>query len=151
MAKETENPEFIGSLVVEATHTRLLEVVEFTDFSADAKGLLTEQQLQTMRTELSTLRQLGSMIKDTGGLRKFRWGAKGKGKRGGVRIIYYYGGDHMPIFLIAIYSKSEKADMPPAEKKAARKIVSVIKEAYRTKMSPPQLRVVHGRAKGRRR
>jgi mRNA-degrading endonuclease RelE of RelBE toxin-antitoxin system len=149
MAKETGTPEFIGSLVVEHTGTRMLEVVEFPDFSSDARALLTDEQLETMRHELSTLRQLGSIIKDTNGLRKFRWGAKGKGKRGGVRVIYYYGGDHMPIFLIAVYSKSEKADMSPAEKKAARKIVSVIKEEYRAKMSPPQLRVVHGRAKGK--
>ena len=104
-----------------------------------------------MRTELATLRQLGNVIKETNGLRKFRWGAKGKGKKGGVRIVYYYGGDHIPIFLIAIYAKSEKADMSSRRrKKAARKLVAVIKEEYRAKMSPPQLRVIESSVRRRR-
>jgi len=128
----------------------MLELVELGDFGKDARALLTEDQLTGLGDELATLRQLGNVIKDTGGLRKFRWGAKGKGKRGGVRVVYYYGGDHMPIFLIAIYSKSEKADMTGPEKKAARKLVETLKNEYRLKKVQPHLRVVYGSRKGRR-
>ena len=82
-------------------------------------GHLQREELEQLREEQSVLRQLGSVVAGTGGLRKFRHGAKGKGKRAGARVIYYYG-DHMPIFLIAIYAKSEKTDMSNAEKKAAK-------------------------------
>jgi hypothetical protein len=83
-------------------------------------------------------RQLGSVIKARGGLRKVRWGAGGKGKRGGARIIYYYGGDHMPIFLIAVYAKSEKADMTQSERKEAARMVDALQREYpRHTAQPP--------------
>lgn len=121
---------------------RLLEVVEMGDFGAGARQLWSEDEISRLTVELATLRQLGNVIKDTNGLRKFRWSAGGKGKRGGARVIYYYGGDLMPIFLIAVYAKSEKADMTNAEKKAARKLVDTLKREYAPKKGAPQLRVV---------
>lgn len=149
MVDEDNAAHGIGAIHIELPSSRMLEVVEFGSFSADAAGLLSADELEELRGELATLRQLGSIIKDTNGLRKFRWAAKGKGKRGGVRVIYYYGGDHMPVFLVAIYSKSEKADMTKAEKKAARKYIDVIKEEYRARMTPPKLRVVSSRNRRR--
>jgi hypothetical protein len=94
-----------------------------------------------LKREVATFRQLGNVIEETNGLRKFRYGAKGKGKRGGARVLYYYGGDHMPIFLIAIYPKSEKENITDAEKKAIRKLIRALGDEYRPK-APPKLRVV---------
>lgn len=71
--------------------------------------------------EIGTLRQLGVVMKDTSGLRKMRWATNSKGKRGGARVIYYYG-DHMPIFMVAIFSKSEKVDMTGPEKKPGERL-----------------------------
>lgn len=150
MSLENASTELIGSLVVEHASSRLLDVIELPTFADDARRLLTEEQLDELCSELATLRQLGSVIKETNGLRKFRWAAKGKGKRGGVRVIYFYGGDHMPIFMIAIYSKSEKSDMTSPEKKAARKFIETLKKQYQAKRTQPQLRIVRHSRKGRR-
>jgi mRNA-degrading endonuclease RelE of RelBE toxin-antitoxin system len=128
--------EFIGALVVEAADARTLEVVEIEGFAKDAKAIFTEDELAELHQYLGMERQLGAVIKGTGGLRKIRWSAGGKGKRGGARIIYYYGGDHMPLFLIAIYTKSEKADMTPAEKRAATKLVDALQEEYERPRAP---------------
>ena len=122
--------ELIGALVVEPADARTLEVVETDGFGKDARKVFTEDELADLHQHLGMERQLGAVIKGTGGLRKVRWSAAGKGKRGGARIIYYYGGDHMPLFLIAIYAKSDKADMTPAEKKAAAKLVDALREEY---------------------
>lgn len=130
--------ELVGALVVEAAEARMLEVVETSAFAKDAGGILAEDELAELHQVLGTFRQLGSVIKGTGGLRKVRWSAGGKGKRGGARIIYYYGGDHMPIFLLAIYAKSEKADMAPAEKRAAAKLVDDLQREYRRFAAPAQ-------------
>jgi hypothetical protein len=125
--------ELIGSMMVEAGGERALEVVETGGFADDARKLLEDNELEELRLEVALLRQLGDVIPDTGGLRKMRWGANGKGKRGGARVLYYYGGDHMPVFLIAIYPKSAKQDISQAEKKAIRKLIEALNSEYRSK------------------
>ena len=117
-------------MTAEKDDLRLLEVVELSSFAREADVLLSREDLALLTGELATHRQLGSVIRGTGGLRKVRWGAQGRGKRGGVRVIYYYGGDHMPLFLIAIYAKSEKADLSQAERKAAAKLIEVLRREY---------------------
>lgn len=61
------------------------------------------------------------MIQSTGGCRKLRWAAKGHGKRGGVRVIYFYRISADEILLLEMYPKNEKADVTPDEKKHLKK------------------------------
>ena len=61
-------------------------------------------------------------IQDTGGLRKVRWAIKGRGKSGGVRVIYFYLTATAQIRLIAIYKKGIKDDLNAAEKKVLKKL-----------------------------
>ncbi len=152
MAKKTTNPapELIGSLVTERADERALAVVELAGFAKDAKAILTEEDLEELKQDVAIFRQLGTIIKGTGGIRKFRYGAKEKGKRAGVRIIYYYGGDHMPVFLLAIYGKSEKLDITEPEKKAIRKLVAALDEENKIKTHPVKLRVLNGSGRKRR-
>ncbi len=65
----------------------------------------------------------GDIIKGAGGIRKLRWGAKGKGKRGGVRIIYYWQRLDSHIFLITLYTKNEVNDLTPGEIAALKNMV----------------------------
>jgi hypothetical protein len=125
--------ERIGALVVESAELRPLEVVETDGFAKDARKIFTEDELGALHQHLGTLRELGNIISGSGGLRKARWSALNKGKRSGARVIYYYGGDHMPLFMIAIYTKSEKSDMTKAELKAATKLINVLRQQYRPK------------------
>ena len=53
--------------------------------------------------------QCGVVIPGTGGVRKLRVAASGRGKRGGARVIYLFGGDDVPAFLLAVFAKNEKA------------------------------------------
>jgi hypothetical protein len=123
--------ERIGALVVESAELRPLEIVETDGFAKDARKIFTEDELGALHQHFGALRELGNVISGSGGLRKARWSALNKGKRSGARVIYYYGGDHMPIFMIAIYTKSEKSDMTKAELKAATKLTNVLREQYR--------------------
>ena len=63
----------------------------------------------------------GAVIQETGGLRKVRWAIKGKGKSGGVRVIYFHVTAAAQIRLIAIYKENIKDDLSAAEKKALKK------------------------------
>ena len=69
------------------------------------------------------------IIPGTGGVRKARWTRGGKGKSGGVRVIYYYFLRDGAVYMLAIYAKNEQADMSAADKKAARRFVEALKNA----------------------
>jgi hypothetical protein len=79
-------------------------------------------------------RELGDVIPGTGGLRKVRVGTGKRGKSGGARVIYIYGGEHMPIYLIAICSRSETSDLIPSEKKQMTALVSALKKEHGRKI-----------------
>ena len=70
--------------------------------------------------------EFGDLIPETGGLRKIRWAesGRGKGKRGGLRIIYYWYARRSLIYLLVMYSKSDRDDLSAEEKKTLRKLVS---------------------------
>ena len=72
----------------------------------------------------------GDIIPGTGGVRKLRWAASGRGKRGGARIIYYYHSLVMPLFLIAAYAKNTKSTLTNAEKSQLRKLTAKLKKHY---------------------
>lgn len=107
-----------------------IEVVELPSFQRDADRLFTRSQLADLIWEIASARELGDLIQGTGGLRKVRAGTGRRGKSGGARVIYLYGGEHMPIYLIAAYGKSDAANMTPAEKKQATALVKVIKKEH---------------------
>ena len=67
----------------------------------------------------------------TGGARKLWWGAKGRGKRGGARVITYYGGPHLPVFLMAVFAKGERADLTKAERNDLREVLASLATEYR--------------------
>ena len=59
----------------------------------------------------------GDIIPDTGGLRKIRWKSNGKGKRGGVRVIYYFYDENHPIYLLFAYSKNVQINLTEQKKR----------------------------------
>jgi hypothetical protein len=68
------------------------------------------------------------LIDYPGGIRKIRWGAKGKGKRGGVRVIYYWRRSQHHIYLLNIYGKNEASDLTEKEKDYLKKLVEAWKQ-----------------------
>ena len=73
----------------------------------------------------------GDEIPGTGGGRKLRFGAGGRGKRGGFRVIYYLLTDNFPIVAITLYGKNERSDLTEDEKRGARVIVAGLKGELR--------------------
>lgn len=73
----------------------------------------------------------GDEIPGTGGARKVRFAAKGKGKSGGVRVITFYSGAEIPVFLLNIFAKNEKLDLTAAERNTLKKILGQLVQAYK--------------------
>ncbi|RIK91874.1 MAG: addiction module toxin RelE [Proteobacteria bacterium] len=72
----------------------------------------------------------GDVIQGTGGVRKARIAAKGKGKSGGYRVITFFGGNDMPLFLLTIYAKGDRADLSPEMRKAVTSVAEIIKQEF---------------------
>jgi len=73
-----------------------------------------------LQAELASNPEAGDVMPGTGGFRKMRWAdpERGKGRRGGLRVIYYYFESDQQIWMMTVYGKNEVADLSPAEKKA---------------------------------
>lgn len=107
---------------------RLLTVVELPEFLRQAEGVWSESERAAFIDYIAANPTAGVVIEGTGGVRKVRWAREGTGKRGGVRVIYYYHDDEMPLFLISVFAKSSKADLSFAEKADARLLVRTLKQ-----------------------
>jgi hypothetical protein len=97
----------------------LIETPVFTD---QVKELLPDEDYRRLQWHLVRYPYAGDVIRGTGGLRKIRWTAGGKGKSGGVRVIYFHVVSLSQIRLLLIYRKGLKDDLSPAEKKMLRAI-----------------------------
>jgi len=108
-------------------HVPMQTVAETPTFSRQADKLFNDDERRDLIDFLAEHPLAGDEIPGTGGVRKVRFGASGRGKRGGVRVIYFFGGEGVPIYALLAYSKSDKTDLSPGERRAVAALVAAIK------------------------
>ena len=106
-------------------------VVETPPYLADAERLFGDDERADIVDQVAADPRCGVVIPGSGGIRKLRVGIAGRGKRGGARIIYLFGGDDVPVFLLAAFAKNEKTDLTSAERTAMSKQVTKMLADYR--------------------
>ena len=111
--------------------SRLQTIVETPEFLARAKGLLTDQERRELVDFLAGNPIAGDLMQGTGGARKLRWAAKGRGKSGGARAITFYGGPKMPVFLLTVFAKGDRANLSKAERNELRAVLMDLVAEYR--------------------
>ena len=104
-----------------------ITVLQLPKFKAEATELIGADGIEALAIYLIDRPDVGDVIPGTGGVRKLRWAAKGKGKRGGARIIYMYVVIAARIYLLRCYAKSVKTDLTTDEKKELRQIAAHLK------------------------
>jgi hypothetical protein len=77
------------------------------------------------------------VLQGTGGLRKLRWAAGGRGKSGGVRLVYYYYDQDMPLFMITLFAKNEKSNLSRTERNELGKLTAVLRAVYKNPRGKP--------------
>ena len=102
---------------------RILDRVEFIEaptFAAMVAGYLEDDEYRALQLFLAGDPEAGDVMPGTGGFRKLRWAdrRRGKGKRGGLTVIYYHLSADAQIWLMTLYDKDEMADLSAAEKRA---------------------------------
>lgn len=108
----------------------MLTIVELPEYQRRIKTLLTPEENIGLINHLASTPEGGVLLQGAGGIRKLRWAAKGKGKSGGVRVIYYFYNRTMPLFLLTVFGKSEKANITQAEAHELAELASLLKQHY---------------------
>ncbi len=101
--------------------------VESTIFEKFRPDYLSEDEFRVLQKLLLENPKSGSVIQGTGGLRKIRFGIKGKGKRSGIRVIYYFFNKKNSFYLLTLYAKNEVVDLTNKQKKILKHLLEVWK------------------------
>ena len=104
-----------------------MEFIEAPTFTAIVADYLEDDEYRALQLFLAGDPEVGDVMPGTGGFRKLRWAdrRRGKGKRGGLRTIYYYLSADAQIWLMTLYDKDEMADLSAAEKRALKAALEV--------------------------
>ena len=95
----------------------MMTIIEFPTFSSQVGNIIKTSERDELIDFLAKRLDAGEEIPGMGGIRKLRWGGMGKGKRGGLRVIYYFCNETAPVFLLTIYSKAVQEDLSSEQKK----------------------------------
>lgn len=103
----------------------MIRFIETSVFTRQITAILDDEEYAELQAALVFRPELGVVIQGTGGLRKIRWGhsGRGKGKRGGARVIYYWYQAGELVYMLLAYSKGERDDLSAREKKVLRQLV----------------------------
>lgn len=107
-----------------------IDIIEIKAFTRDFNKLVGSKERDELHQHLADSPESGDLIPGSGGLRKLRWSRSGMGKRGGVRIIYYFYREEVPLYLFSVFAKNEKADLDKHDLKILRKTAEAIKAEY---------------------
>jgi hypothetical protein len=97
--------------------------IETTVFTQTIIELMSDDEYRALQEELTVQPDKGDVIQGTGGIRKIRAKATGRGKQGGSRVIYYWRSAHDQMLMLLAYQKNDQADLSPDQKKVLKAVV----------------------------
>ena len=101
-------------------------VAELPSYRTFAEKHLPENERQNIIDFLAKNPKSGDIIQSTGSIRKLRWGKGDRGKSGGVRIIYYFHSDKLPLYLVTLFAKNERDNLSAQERNDLSKLVDIL-------------------------
>lgn len=114
-----------------ARHVDGHEMGRTATFSTDTHSILRLYATAASSAGFGEISGLaGDIMQGTGGIRKLRWAAQGRGKSGGARVIYYYHNESIPLFLLTLFGKGEKANLAKSERNDLSKFTGLLLRQY---------------------
>jgi mRNA-degrading endonuclease RelE of RelBE toxin-antitoxin system len=98
-------------------------IIETPIFTRRIQDILSDEEYRLLQSQLLQRPDAGKIIPGSGGLRKLRWSASGRGKRGGARVIYYWFVSNEIIMMLFAFAKNEQDDLTSDQLKQLKKIV----------------------------
>jgi hypothetical protein len=108
----------------------MLTVAEVPEYIRRSEKLLTDGERRDVVNYLAAHPKAGDLMEGTGGVRKLRWGRGGQGKSGGVRVIYYFHSEAMPLYLLTLFAKNERANLSQAERNDLAGLVEILVQTW---------------------
>lgn len=105
-----------------------MRFVETPIFTKVITRVIGDDEYRSLQIALMLRPEQGPVIRGTGGLRKVRWARPGAGKRGGLRVIYYWAPVERAFYMLYAYSKNEQGDVTPAQ---ARRLGQLVREEFK--------------------
>jgi mRNA-degrading endonuclease RelE of RelBE toxin-antitoxin system len=112
--------------LLELRHWRILRLSRFIEtptFTRLVYRYLTESDFRDLQLSIAARPEQGALIAGTKGLRKLRCKGSGRGKRGGLRVVYYWKPDELTCYLLFIYAKNEQGDLTVTQARALSRLV----------------------------
>jgi len=104
----------------------MITIAELPEYIRRAEKLLSVSERLDIVNYLATHPKAGDLMEGTGGVRKLRWGRGTQGKSGGVRVIYYVHSEAMPLYLLTLFAKNERANLSQAERNELAGLVDLL-------------------------
>ena len=101
-----------------------MEIIETSIFTRQVEASLDADEYWLLQVHLMAHPTAGRLIPGSGGLRKLRWGLRGRGKRGGARVIYYWRVGAAQLYLLYLYAKNEQSNLSLAELRTLRQQIA---------------------------
>ncbi|MFN0313940.1 MAG: type II toxin-antitoxin system RelE/ParE family toxin [Burkholderiales bacterium] len=111
----------------------MITLAEMPEYIRRADKLLSGQERRDVLDYLASHPKAGDLIEGTGGVRKLRWKRGAQGKSGGVRVIYYFHSERMPLYVLTVFAKNERANLSQAERNEVAKLVDILVSAWMEK------------------
>lgn len=108
-------------------------VAELPGFIRTADQLLSTVERQDLIRYLALRPKAGDLMEGTGGVRKLRWRRGDHGKSGGVRIIYYFHDEDMPLYLLTLFAKGDRANLSKAERNELAELTGALLSLWKAK------------------
>ena len=123
-----------------------ITVVELPAYEITIEPLLTLEEAEGLIAFLAQHPDEGTVLANTGGVRKISWGARGRGRSGGAQILYYFRDLNMPLYLLAAIPRGERIRLTKSEEAAMRETTSAIVRSLWDNQVNPLVQVAIGPA-----
>lgn len=111
----------------------LITVAELPEYQRRSGKLMVADERQDIVNYLAAFPREGDLIRNTGGVRKLRWARGGRGKSAGVRVIYYFHSERIPLYLLTVFAKNERNDLTQGERNELAKLVKILIDSAKEK------------------
>jgi mRNA-degrading endonuclease RelE of RelBE toxin-antitoxin system len=113
-----------------------MTIVETPFFLRKAATLLSSEERSKLVMYLGMNPEAGYVVPESGAIRKLRWAVQGRGKSGGLRVIYYFHSESYPLFLLTAYAKNQRANLTKLERNEFKKLVPLLVKTYAKSRRP---------------